>query len=57
MKITVEIKMVYGNERIYPICDKALLLAKLAGSVTLTRASIDIIKKLGYEIVVQGKTL
>lgn len=57
MKITVEIKTVYGNERIYPICDKALLLAKLAGSVTLTRASIDIIKKLGYEIVVQGKTL
>lgn len=57
MKITVEIKTVYGNERIYPICDKALLLAELAGSVTLTRASIDIIKKLGYEIVVKGKTL
>lgn len=57
MKITVEIKMVYGNERIYPVCDKALLLAKLAGSVTLTRSSIDIIKKLGYEISVKNQTL
>ena len=53
MRILVQIKNVYGNETIYPICDTAKNLARLAGTKTLTRESIAIIKTLGYQIEVQ----
>lgn len=48
--ITVEIKNVFGNERIYPVCPQAKLFARLAGHKTLTRDTIDLIKKMGYSI-------
>jgi hypothetical protein len=57
MEITVEIKTVYGNKFIYPICDKAKNLAALAGTKTLTDNSINVIKKLGYEIKIKPQTL
>lgn len=53
MNITVEIKNVFGNELIYPVCEKGALLAKLNGCKTLTRDAIEIIKKLGYTVNVQ----
>lgn len=53
MKIKVEIKNVYGREQIYPVCEKGALFADLAGTKTLTRAAINTIKKLGYEIEIQ----
>jgi hypothetical protein len=54
MKITVEIKSVYGNETIYPICDQAKIFAELLKQVTLTARDIKVIKKLGYAIEVQA---
>lgn len=57
MNITVEIKQVYGNETIYPVCETAKLLTKLTGNKTLTRAALETIKQLGYSIAVQQVTL
>ena len=57
MTITVEIKTVYGNEAIYPVCDKARQFAALVGTKTLTRRAICQIETLGYEIIVQTPTL
>lgn len=55
--ITVELKIKYGNELIYPVCDNAKLFAKLAGKITLNRFDIDIIKQLGYTIEVKQQSL
>lgn len=52
MTIRVTIRSVYGNERIYPICDLAKTFAKLTNSITLSRESISLIKSLGYSIQV-----
>lgn len=57
MNITVEIKQVYGNETIYPVCETAKLLTRLTGNKTLTRAALVTIKQLGYSIAVQQVTL
>jgi hypothetical protein len=50
MKITVKIKNVFGNERIYPVCPQAKLFARISGHKTLTRDTIDLIKKMGYSV-------
>ena len=50
MKITVKIKNVFGNERIYPVCTQAKLFARISGHKTLTRDTIDLIKKMGYSV-------
>ena len=57
MTITVAIRDVYGKRTIYPVSDAAKLFASIAGTVTLTSATIDAIKTLGYTIVVQMETL
>lgn len=57
MRIYVEMRMVYGNECIYPKCDTAKLLAKLANHVTLTKQDISTIKQLGYEVVMQANEI
>ena len=44
-EIIVEIKSVYGNEVIYPVCEHAKLFAELAGTKTLTKQAVNVIKK------------
>jgi hypothetical protein len=56
MNITVQIRQVYGNETVYPVCEKAKLFALIAGTKTLTLQAIAQIKLLGYEITVQPVT-
>ena len=53
MKITVEIKNVYGVDRIYPVCDKAKAFTRLTGNKTLSDVDIATIKSLGFEIEVK----
>ena len=55
--ITVKIKQNYGIERIYPVCERAIWLAALTGTKTFTKEHIEIIKKLGYTVEVQQRTL
>lgn len=52
MAIQVYIKQVYGRDTVYPLCDKAMAFASLAGQKTLTDKEIALIKRLGYSIEV-----
>lgn len=52
MKVTIEIKNVYGINKNYPICDTAKLFAQLTGSKTLSQAQLRTIEALGYTIEV-----
>jgi hypothetical protein len=55
--LTVQIKQVYGTEKIYPVSKEALIFAQLLGQTTLTRSDINKIKQLGYEIAVATETI
>ena len=57
MTITVQIKSVYGNETIYPVCAKAQALANLAGTKTLTPSAIAQIKALGFDVQIQQQSI
>ncbi len=57
MKITIEVREVFGKQTIYPICDTSKKLAKLAGTKTLTKEALKIIESLGYEITLSQKDL
>ena len=52
LKIKVQIKHVYGNETIYPFCEKAKIFAQMLNQRTLTRHDIQHIKQLGYAVEV-----
>lgn len=51
--IIVRVRNIYGNKTVYPVCDKARIFAQMAGHSTLTRATLDGIRRLGYLIEVQ----
>ena len=53
MEITVKIKSVYGTDKVYPVCDKAVAFAHIADTITLTDYTISKIKALGYKVIVQ----
>lgn len=55
--ITVQIKIVYGNELIYPVCEVARLLLSLTKKKSFDRSDIQVIKDLGYEIKIDAGTL
>ena len=57
MNITVEVKNVYGMDRIYPMCEKAKIFTRLAGTKTLSTYDISKIKELGYAVQVKTPTL
>ena len=48
--IHVEKKNVYGNELIYPVCQRAKRFAILTGQKTLSNGAIFQIKRLGYSV-------
>ena len=54
--IYVELKNVYGQEKVYPACDDSNLFADLARQQTLTERDIKIIKALGYQVNVKINT-
>lgn len=56
-KFIVSIRSVFGNERIYPISESALLIAKLMERKTFNRNDIEIIKKLGFSVSVEAQTI
>jgi len=57
MNITVEIKDVYGQSKIYPVCDKAKIFAHIAGTTTLLPRDIQRIQMLGFEVLVKQKEM
>lgn len=50
LNLVVEVRSVYGTEKIYPVNDKAKLLASLAGTKTLSVANLELAKKLGFTV-------
>lgn len=57
LSITVRIKSVYGVETIYPVCERAVLFAQIAGTKTLTRQCVSAVRALGYRVVVEQVSL
>lgn len=57
MSILIEIKNVYGNETIYPVCEIAITLAALTGKKTFNKNDIKLIRSLGYEINIKSQTI
>lgn len=51
MKIAVQFKNVYGEIKAYPVNTNAELFGRIAGTKTLTRATLASILALGLEIV------
>ena len=47
--VQVEIKSNYGAKAIYPVCETAKLLLRLAGTKTFTPSAVITIKALGYQ--------
>ena len=53
MHIMVEIKSVYGEEKVYPACKLAEGFAAIAGTKTLTEHTLRCIKQMGYRIEIK----
>ena len=49
-EIQLLVKDVYGKRKFYPLCDKAKVFASIAGTTTLTEATIKSIVQLGYDV-------
>jgi hypothetical protein len=49
-EITVQVRDVYGTEKVYPICDSAMQFASIAGTTTLTMRVLKRIEALGYTV-------
>ena len=51
--ITVRIAQQYSQQVVQPACGTSQLFAQIAGTKTLTKPTLDIIKQLGYEVRVE----
>jgi hypothetical protein len=55
LEITVIGRTVYGNELVYPACEKARAFAQLMGKKTLSPFDLKVIKEsLGYSVKIAG---
>ena len=57
MQLIVEIKSVYGVQRIYAVCNNSKLITKLKQSKTLNKEDISILRELGYTIETKQPTI
>ena len=57
MQLIVEVKNIYGVERIYAVCNNAKLITKLKNSKTLSKEDISILRELGYKIETKQQTI
>jgi hypothetical protein len=55
--IVVRVKNVYGNDTIYPVCEKAKLFADLLGQKSLTFNDMRIIQAMGFQVTIEQPTL
>lgn len=57
MEVKVEIKSVYGQDKIYPMCINGETLAAIAGTKTLTVETVALAKRLGYRFIVKPREI
>jgi hypothetical protein len=48
--LKLQIKNVYGNDLIYPVCDQSKLFAQLLNKKTFSHMDLCLIERLGYLI-------
>jgi hypothetical protein len=53
----IEVKEVYGNRTIYPVNEQARLLARIAGTKTLTPSTVILAKELGFHFEIIQPTM
>jgi hypothetical protein len=53
----IEVKEVYGNKTIYPVNEQARLLARIAGTKTLTTSTVSLAKELGFHFEIVQPTI
>lgn len=56
-QIIVRVTTNYGARAVYPVCETAQIFATIAGTKTLKPETINCIKALGYEIIVQPEAV
>ena len=49
--IEIEVRNIYGESKVYPVCDKAKTFASIAGTTTLTHGTLCLVERLGYVIM------
>jgi hypothetical protein len=52
MQILVTIGHQYGQQVVHPACEHARTFCELAATRTLTPRTIELVKRLGYKVVV-----
>lgn len=57
LEIVVKAKDVYGQMKFYPECEKAKTFASIAGTTTLTEATLRKVMQLGYEVKVERQEI
>ena len=51
MTVIVQIKSVYGQDKVYPICETGKAFARIAGTKSLTEQTIHEMKTIGVKFV------
>lgn len=55
--LKIRVDRVYGKITLYPVCERAKLIAAIAGTTTLTNTTLAYAERLGFEIVLADTTL
>lgn len=51
MTVIIKIKSVYGQDKVYPLCETGKAFARIAGTKTLTEQTIHEMKAIGVKFV------
>ena len=54
MKLTLNYKSSYGNDRYYPACKESEIICKLADFKSFTPNQISMMKREGWELDIKG---
>lgn len=54
MKISLKYKSSYGNDRYYADCKDSEIICKLAGFKSFTQNQVDMMKREGWELDING---
>ena len=49
-KITIRVDRIYGRLVVYPVCERAKLIAEIAGTKLITHQALCLVERLGFEI-------
>ena len=54
MKLTLNYKSAYGNDRYYPACKDSEIICKLAGFKSFTQQQVDYMRREGWELDIKA---